>query len=71
MRPFCCQAKRLVDVALAGDDPLLGDDAGAAVAVASLTGIDLDGFLHGDEREVFVLSIDAIVAELTRMAPRP
>ena len=44
---------------------------GAAVAVASLTGIDLDGFLHGDEREVFVLSIDAIVAELTRMAPRP
>lgn len=43
---------------------------GAAPAMAALTGVDLDGILNGEAREVFVLSIQAIEAELIRLAPR-
>ena len=44
---------------------------GTAPVMAALTGVDLDGFLNGDTREVFVLSIQAIEAELVRLAPKP
>ena len=43
----------------------------AAPPMAALTGMDLDGLLNGDGREVFVLSIEAIEAELARLAPQP
>lgn len=44
---------------------------GHAPVLAALTGMDLDGLLHDDQREVFVLSIQAIEAELARLAPQP
>ena len=43
---------------------------GMAPVMAALTGFDLDGVVNGDRREVFVLSIQAIEAELERLAPR-
>ncbi len=43
---------------------------GAAPVLAALTGFDLDGVVNGESREVFVLSIQAIEAELERLAPR-
>ena len=43
----------------------------AAPVMAALTGMDLDGLLNNDAREAFVLSIQAIEAELARLAPQP
>lgn len=40
---------------------------GQAPVMAALTGVDMDGFLNGDSREVFVLSINAIQSELGRL----
>lgn len=59
-----------------GDGRLLGlttalTHPGEATVLAALTGMDLDGLLRGNRREVFVLSIQAIETELARLAPQP
>ncbi len=43
---------------------------GMAPVMAALTGVDIDGIFHGDQREVFVLSAQAITEEMHRIAPR-
>ncbi len=61
--PVVDRAGRLVGLTTALTEP------GHAPVLAALTGVDLDGILQGDRREVFVLSIHAIEEELRRMAP--
>ncbi|MCU0887886.1 MAG: serine protease [Rubritepida sp.] len=47
-------------------------DAGTATVLATATGVDLAGFAQGDRRQVFVLSIQAALAEAERLgALRP
>jgi S1-C subfamily serine protease len=62
--PVVDRAGQLVGLTTALTSP------GMAPVMAALTGVDLDGILHGDGREVFVLSIHAIEEEVNRIAPR-
>jgi len=42
---------------------------GTAPVMAALTGVDVEGFWDGARREVFILAVPAIEAELRRIAP--